>query len=51
MPRRTFKLTYRGEEDESPANSLALAFAFAFLGLTNTILNLIPGGIRGLLPF
>jgi len=51
MSRRTFKLSFREEDDESPASNFALTLTFAFLGLTNTFLNLIPGGIRGLLSF
>ncbi|HVM78828.1 MAG TPA: hypothetical protein VMU06_07395 [Stellaceae bacterium] len=50
MSRRTFKLSYRHDEDESPGNALAVALAFAFLGLANTVLNVIPGGSGAVLP-
>ncbi|MGE5201197.1 MAG: hypothetical protein ACM3O6_03945 [Acidobacteriota bacterium] len=50
MSRRTFKLTERHDMAQNPRNNFALTLAVAFLGLTNGFLNVIPGGLRALLP-
>ena len=42
---RSLKLTERIEEAHSPANNLALAMAFSGVGILNTLMSLILGGL------
>ena len=42
---RSLKLTERIDEAHSPANNLALAMAFSGVGILNTLMTLMLGGV------